>query len=53
VSAIPRRPIVVSALITAHYLFHVAVEADPSAYDVRRMVRLYRHAAALDVAGVC
>jgi hypothetical protein len=53
VSAIPRRPIVVSALITAHYLFHLAVEADPSAYDVRRMVRLYRHAAALDVAGVC
>jgi hypothetical protein len=53
VSAIPRRPIVVSALLTAHYLFHVAVEAEPSAYDVRRMVRLYRHAAALDVAGVC
>jgi hypothetical protein len=53
VSAVPRRPIVVSALLTAHYLFHVAVEADPSAYDVRRMVRLYRHAAALDVAGVC
>ena len=53
VSDIPRRPIVVSALLTAHYLFHIAVEADGSAFDVRRMVRLYRHAAALDVAGVC
>ncbi len=53
ISAIPRRPIVVSALLTAHYLFHIAVEADGSAFDVRRMVRLYRHAAALDVAGVC
>jgi mannosyltransferase len=52
-SATPRRPVVVSALLTAHYLFHVAVQADPSAYDVRRMVRLYRHAAALDVTGVC
>jgi 4-amino-4-deoxy-L-arabinose transferase-like glycosyltransferase len=53
VSAIPRRPTVVSTLLTAHYLFRIAVEADPSTYDVRRMVRLYRHAAALDAAGVC
>ncbi len=52
-SAIPRQPTVVSALLAAHYLFHTAVEADPSAYDVRRMVRLYRHAAAVDAAGEC
>ncbi len=52
-SAIPRQPTVLSALLTAHYLFHTAVEADPSAYDVRRMVRLYRHAAALEAAGEC
>jgi hypothetical protein len=44
---------VISALLTAHYLFHTAVEADPSAYDVRRMVRLYRHAAAVDASGEC
>jgi hypothetical protein len=52
-SALPRRPTVLSTLLTAHYLFHTAVEADPAAYDVRRMVRLYRHAAALDAAGAC
>ena len=52
-SAIPRQPTVLSTLLTAHYLFRTAVEADPAAYDVRRMVRLYRHAAALEAAGAC
>jgi uncharacterized membrane protein len=52
-SALPRQPTVLSTLLTAHYLFRTAVGADPSAYDVRRMVRLYRHAAALEAAGAC
>jgi hypothetical protein len=29
------------------------VVAEPSAYDVRRMVRLYRHAATLEASGRC
>jgi hypothetical protein len=53
VSARPRFPTVLSALSTARYLWHTAVTADPAAYDVRRMVRLYRHAAAVDASGQC
>jgi mannosyltransferase len=52
-AATPRQQSVLSTLLTARYLFHISVEADPSAYDIRRMVRLYRHAAALDVSGAC
>jgi 4-amino-4-deoxy-L-arabinose transferase-like glycosyltransferase len=53
VTAAPSFPTVLSTLQTARRLWHDAVLADPSAYDVRRMVRLYRHAAALDAAGDC
>jgi hypothetical protein len=53
VTAAPPYPTVLSALQTARRLWHQAVEADPSAYDVRRMVRLYRHAAALDASRQC
>jgi hypothetical protein len=53
VSTLPREPTVLSALSTARYLYRSAVLADPSAYDVRRMVRLYRHAADLDASGAC
>jgi len=52
-SAFPRQPTVLSALLTAHYLYRTAVGADPAAYDVRRMVRLYRHAAALEATHAC
>jgi hypothetical protein len=52
-SEMPRQPTVLSALLTARLLWHTAVVADPSAFDVRRMVRLYRHAAALDASGQC
>jgi hypothetical protein len=53
VSAAPPFPTVLSTLQTARRLWHDAVVADPSAYDVRRMVRLYRHAAALEASGEC
>lgn len=52
-SEAPSRPTVLSALLAARYLWHTAVLADPAAYDVRRMVRLYRHAAALEASGQC
>ncbi len=39
--------------LAARYLWHMAVKADPTAFDVRRMVRLYRHAAAVQAAGDC
>jgi Dolichyl-phosphate-mannose-protein mannosyltransferase len=53
ISASPRRPTLVSALSTLRYLWHVAVLGDPTAYDVRRMVRLYRHAAVVAASGQC
>ena len=53
VSEMPREPTVLSALSTARYLYRQAVLADPAAYDVRRMVRLYRHAADLEAGGSC
>ena len=53
VSQVPRQPTALSTLLSARYLWHIAVKADPSAYDVRRMVRLYRHAAALEASGQC
>lgn len=53
VSELPRAPTVLSALSTAQYLYRSAVLADPKAYDVRRMVRLYRHAADLEASGAC
>jgi Dolichyl-phosphate-mannose-protein mannosyltransferase len=53
VSDMPREPTVLSALSTARYLYRTAVLADPAAYDLRRMVRLYRHAADLEAAGAC
>jgi Dolichyl-phosphate-mannose-protein mannosyltransferase len=53
VSELPRVPTVLSALSTAQYLYRSAVLADPKAYDVRRMVRLYRHAADLEASGAC
>jgi hypothetical protein len=53
VSATPPRPTVLSALLRARLLWHTAVVAEPSAYDVRRMVRLYRHAATLEASGRC
>jgi hypothetical protein len=53
VTAAPPFPTVLSTLHTAQRLWHDAVEADPSAFDVRRMVRLYRHAAALEAGGQC
>jgi Dolichyl-phosphate-mannose-protein mannosyltransferase len=53
VSDMPRDPTVLSALSTARYLYRTAVLADPAAYDVRRMVRLYRHAADEAAAGAC
>jgi hypothetical protein len=53
VSEVPRQPTALAALLQARYLWHKAVKADPAAYDVRRMVRLYRHAAALDATGQC
>jgi hypothetical protein len=53
ISVVPREPTVLSALSTARYLYRQAVLADPAAYDVRRMVRLYRHAADLEAAGSC
>jgi hypothetical protein len=53
VSDMPRDPTVLSALSTARYLYRTAVLADPAAYDLRRMVRLYRHAADLEAAGAC
>jgi len=53
VAAAPPFPTVLSAVRTAERLWHDAVAADPSAYDVRRMVRLYRHAAVVDAAGQC
>jgi Dolichyl-phosphate-mannose-protein mannosyltransferase len=52
-SARPRNPTVVSALSTGRYLWHAAAQADPSEFDVRRMVRLYRHAATLAATGQC
>jgi mannosyltransferase len=53
VTAAPPFPTVLSAMRTARRLYHDAVVADPSAYDVRRMVRLYRHAAVLGTSGQC
>jgi hypothetical protein len=53
ISAVPHEPTVLSALSTARYLYRQAVLADPAAYDVRRMVRLYRHAADLEAGGSC
>jgi hypothetical protein len=53
VSELPRAPTVLAALSTAQYLYRSAVLADPKAYDVRRMVRLYRHAADLEASGAC
>ena len=53
VSQVPRQPTALSTLLAARYLWHIAVKADPAAYDVRRMVRLYRHAAALEASGQC
>jgi hypothetical protein len=53
ISDSPRQPTVLSALSTARYLYRQALLANPAAYDIRRMVRLYRHAANLDAAGNC
>jgi len=53
ISDFPREPTVLSALSTARYLYRTAVLADPATYDVRRMVRLYRHAADLEAGGSC
>ncbi len=53
VSKAPHKPTVLSADLAARYLWHKAVLADPTAFDVRRMVRLYRHAAAVQAAGDC
>lgn len=53
VTAAPPYPTVLSTLQTARRLWHDAAGADPAAYDVRRMVRLYRHAAALERRGAC
>jgi hypothetical protein len=53
VSKAPHKPTVLSADLAARYLWHKAVLADPTAFDVRRMVRLYRHAATVQAAGDC
>ena len=53
ISILPHEPTVLSALSTARYLYHRALLADPTAYDIRRMVRLYRHAADLQATGNC
>jgi hypothetical protein len=55
ISDVPREPTVLSALSTARYLYRQALLADPAAYDydIRRMVRLYRHAADLEASGSC
>jgi hypothetical protein len=53
ISTVPQQPTVVSTLSTARYLYRQAVLADPAAYDVRRMVRLYRHAAELQADNTC
>jgi hypothetical protein len=53
ISSEPRQPTVLSALSTARYLYRQALLADPTAYDIRRMVRLYRHAADLQAVNTC
>jgi hypothetical protein len=53
VSIQPRNPTVLSALNTGRFLWHEAGLADPRAFDVHRMVRLYRHAATLVATGQC
>jgi hypothetical protein len=49
----PHQPTVLSALSTARYLYHQALLANPTAYDIRRIVRLYRHAADLQATNTC
>lgn len=53
VTAAPPVPTVLATMQTARRLWRAAIAADPAAYDVRRMVRLYRHAAALEGSGQC
>ncbi|HEY8858347.1 MAG TPA: hypothetical protein VIM27_02755, partial [Gaiellales bacterium] len=49
----PHTPTTLATLSTARYLYHQALLADPTAHDIRRMVRLYRHAADLQATGNC
>jgi hypothetical protein len=49
----PHTPTILATLSTAHYLYHQALLADPTAYDIRRIVRLYRHTADLQATGNC